>query len=747
MLGRLLASSWVPMGATAAVFLVLLGQDVPVVDLGMFVAYVALTVALPGVFAWRLLLRHLHTDTDEPPTWFEDLSLGTIFGFGVQLPLYLLGVWVGFPPIVWVLPIVVLALGTRGIGRMVWALPTRSANPALSWGLAVVIGYGLLWLRHRFSVSGQLSLPANRPPGLDETFHVALVGELSHRFPPEIPYLLGTRLDYHWFVHAQIAAGRWATGVDAQALLRQLMPATLLTLTVLGLGAVALRLTGRPVAAFIAPALLVAGAFHLFGPDYIRGSVTEPFLIGRYITSPSQSYGVMMSMPALMLILEVLRPDRRATKMTWLTLAAALLALSGSKATFLPIFLCGAIAVWALQLLWQRSIDRRATLLVVLLALVTVFAQQVLFGGQTGGMAVDFFGTVEVTLRAQGLQQTVVSSTLMTAALLVGWLLYGVGVVGLALERRWRDPRAIWMLVCIPAGITVAFVFFRIGLSQLWFQRSVAELVALVSAWGAAWLLPNPLPQRTALRLLAVACAAGLGAFAVSVGVEAANDGASTATLGSLLLTTLAPLVVVGGYVLVRLRLGGVGGHRRPGPTVCLALLLGLGLTNVFAFFTTDTSTPRPLAKVPVLFAAGGAKAAEYIEAHSDPDDVVATNMHCRLPDARRCDNRHFWLSAFSQRRVVIEGWGYTAATNENFVSGQRNRTISAPFPERRAINDAAFERPSARSVGRLVDTYDVRWLFVSTKYPADVDGLSQLSPVLSEVFRNNSYVVFEVSD
>lgn len=592
-----------------------------------------------------------------------------------------------------------------------------------------------------------MSLPANQPPGLDETFHVALVGELSHRFPPEIPYLLGTRLDYHWFVHAQVAAGRWATGVDAEALLRQLMPATMLTLTVLGLGAVALRLTGRPVAAIVAPALMVAGAFHLFGPHYPVESVTEPFLMRRYMSSPSQSYGVMMSMPALMLILEVLRPDRPVAKLTWLTLAAALLALSGSKATFLPIFLCGAIAVWALQVLWQRRVDRRATLLVVLLALVTVFAQQVLFGGQTGGLAVDLFGTVEVTLRAQGLQQTVVSSTLMTAALLVGWLLYGAGVVGLALERRWRDPRAIWMLVCIPAGITVAFVFFRTGLSQLWFQRSVAELVVLVSAWGAAWLLPNPLSRRTAFGLLAIAGVGGLGAFTVSVGVEAVKNGAPVATLGSLLLTTMAPFVLVGGYLLVRLRLGRAAGYRRPGPTVCLTLLLGLGLTNVFAFFATDTSTPQPVAKLPVLFAAGGAKAAEYIEANSDADDVVATNMHCALPDDRRCDNRHFWVSGFSQRRVVIEGWGYTAVTNDKFVSDQRNRTIPAPFPKRLAINDAVFERPSARSVGRLVDTYDVRWLFVSTKYPADVDGLSQVSPVLSEVFRNNSYVVFEVSD
>ena len=38
-------------------------------------------------------------------------------------------------------------------------------------------------------------------------------------------------------------------------------------MAVLGLGAVALRLTRRPVAAVLAPALLLGGAYHLLGPD------------------------------------------------------------------------------------------------------------------------------------------------------------------------------------------------------------------------------------------------------------------------------------------------------------------------------------------------------------------------------------------------------------------------------------------------------------------------------------------------
>jgi len=743
---RLIASPWVPMAVAAVVFVVVLGQGIPVVPLALFIGYVALAVALPGVFVWRLLLRHLHTGPDRPPTWFEDLSLGAIFGFGVQLPVYLVGVWIGLPLIVWALPVVVLAMSATTLGRTVWALPTRRTDTAMSWGLAAVICYGLVWLDRESFAYRPLSLPGNKSPGVDETFHLALVGELSHHFPPQIPFLLGTRLDYHWFVHAQVAAARWATGVEAQAMLRELMPATLLTLAVLGLAAVALRLTGRPVAAFIAPALLVAGAFHLFGPNYPSAIFTEPFLMRRFVTSPSQTYGVMMSMPALMLLLEVLRPDRRAAKMTWVALALALLALSGSKATFMPMFLCGAVAVWVLQLVWRRRPDPTATALVVLLALVTAFAQLVLFGGSSGAMAFDPFETVDAALRSQQINDTALSSTLMTMALLIGWLLYGVGVIGLSIRGRWRDPRVIWMLVSIPAGVTVGLVFFRAGLSQLWFQRSAAELVVLVSACGVAALLPDPLPRRSAAALLAVAAAAGLGAFAVSSWVEVANDFEREATVRSLELTVLAPVVLVAAYVAARAWLGRVGARRRPGPTILLAVLLGLGLSNVIAFGVEAATTPQGVPKWPVLFAAGGVDAAEFIEANSDPDDVVATNIHCKSPDGPKCDNRNFWLSAYAQRRVVIEGWGYTALTNANFDPERRNSTIPNPFPRRLEVNDAAFEQPSADTVGRLVADYDARWLFVSKKYPADIAGLSTLTDVVTEVFRNGNYTVYEVT-
>ena len=136
----------------------------------------------------------------------------------------------------------------------------------------------------------------------------------------------------------------------------------------------------------------------------------------RFVTSPSQSYGVMMSMPAVMLLLEVLRPQRRAPRLTWLALAASLLALAGSKATFLPIFTAAAVALWLIELVRQRRIDRTVTAVVALLVAATAFAQLVIFGGRTGSLALDPFETADAALLSQEIEPTTFGSSGMNTA-------------------------------------------------------------------------------------------------------------------------------------------------------------------------------------------------------------------------------------------------------------------------------------------------------------------------------------------
>jgi hypothetical protein len=732
--------------ALAAV-LVLASRRVPISDITVYAGYAGLFVTLPGVFTWRLLLRRMHADAARRPTWLEDLSLGTILGFGLQLPLFLLGVASGVPLLVVLVPALALAVSATPFGRAVWRLPTARMDPRVAWGLASVCVYGLAWLRQNVFPLRPLRLPANRTPSIDETFHQALVADVGSRFPPQIPFLLDTRLEYHWFVHAQIATSRHVTGIESVVTLRLLLPVLTLLLIVAGLGAVAFRLSERPVAAVIAPALLVIGVFHVLGTDFPARDFLEPFMSPRYVSSPSQTYGVMVSLPALMLILETLRPGQRSSRGTWVALTVTLLVLSGSKATFLPIFLCGAVAAWVVRLLVQRRVDRAASGVVVLVVLAAMFAQLVIFGTNTGALNFDPFRTVTVAERQHVATTTALTWAGMLASMLTAWLLYGAGAVGLLRGRRALDGRAVFLLICVPAGVVVPLLFHRTGLSQLWFMRSVAELVVLLSAWGMSCLLPRPLTWRPALGLVGVAAVSGLCAWAVSSLVGGATPGAAASQTG-LLLTPLVPLLIVGVWLaLGRLVARDPRQRRRPGVAVVLAILLGLGTSNAFQLAWGVVSGGGVGRVEPDrLFARGGVAAAQYVDEHGAVDDVVATNMHCRRPHRPRCDNRHFWVSAYTERRVVIEGWGYSAPTNKSAVGVDGlTKYTPAPFPERLEINDDVFLDPTEENLARLVDTYSVDWLVVGKNFPADVPGLRKLDTSLDRVFSNDAYVVFRV--
>ncbi len=745
-LRRVMATSWPPIILTTVFTLaLLLHYDVGLLGLVVYALYLALGVSLPGVLAWRLLLSSLH-DEDRAPTWLEDLSLGTIFGFGIQLPVYLIGVWIGFPLLMVLLPIAAIMVSALPLGRRTWSLPTANVDVRAAWALALTTMYGLAWLgRKVFGLR-----PLDQPTGIDETFHHALISEIAHRFPPQIPFLLDTRLDYHWFVHAQIATSDHATGLGPITMLREVMPSVSMGLAVLGLGAVALRLTGRPFAAAAAPALLVAGAYQLMGPHYHLYLFYEPFLSRRFV-SPMQPYGVVMSMPALMLILEVLRPDRRAGRLTWLALALSLFALSGAKATFMPVFLCGAVAAWLLILVFARRVDRTLSGLAVLLVVVNVFAQYVLFGGQSGGLAFDPFVTTRSALNHDNVDKTALSMVVMTLVLLTGWLLYGVGAFGILKAGLWRDPRAMWLAFSVPAGIGVAFLFFRSGLSQLWFQRTVAEMVVLLSAWGLSLLVPT-FTRRQGAVYAGVAAGTGLAALALATFSASRRKLATDATLVSLVATVLFPIAVVIVFAVVGRLLERRTDARGVTPwsasALCVFAVLGLGSMNVYSLaYDTITQRVQSQPKYRALWAAGGVPAAEYVERHSGVDDIVATNVHCQKPRPSRCDNRNFWVSAWSERRIVIEGWGYTAETNQNYVKGQANASIPPPDPERLKVNDAAFKDPSQQTISALFRAYDPSWLFVSKAYAANLEGLAALDgSMLTKKFENDNYVVYAIN-
>jgi hypothetical protein len=128
----------------------------------------------------------------------------------------------------------------------------------------------------------------------------------------------------------------------------------------------------------------------------------------------------------------------------------------------------------------------------------------------------------------------------------------------------------------------------------------------------------------------------------------------------------------------------------------------------------------RGVVQIRTFVTPGTQEAGRWLRDHSDPDDLVATNAHCiGDPDSLQgCDNRHFWFSAYSERRFLVEGWGFTDRAHREAGQAHVN-AIFAPYWDQRRLadNDAAFNHPTAQSVGKLRDSYHVKWLMVDEGY------------------------------
>jgi hypothetical protein len=152
-----------------------------------------------------------------------------------------------------------------------------------------------------------------------------------------------------------------------------------------------------------------------------------------------------------------------------------------------------------------------------------------------------------------------------------------------------------------------------------------------------------------------------------------------------------------------------------------------------------DASAPRP------IVTGGTLEAGRWLRDHSHPDDLVATNVHCLAGAATECLNLHFSVAAFTERRVLVEGWGFTAKAHDR--AGKLGVPAGdVPFwkPELLAANDAAFTATSAATLGDLRTRYGVTWLFVD-------ETRSPVSPRLADFavfrFRSGGCAVYELVD
>jgi hypothetical protein len=161
---------------------------------------------------------------------------------------------------------------------------------------------------------------------------------------------------------------------------------------------------------------------------------------------------------------------------------------------------------------------------------------------------------------------------------------------------------------------------------------------------------------------------------------------------------------------------------RGKGAIVALTAVLVAGVPGLIMDEVKSLRSPNGGAYVNIPMPKSRVDAARWVRDHSSPNDVVATNVHCLGYYGDLCDSRSFWLSAYSERSVLVEGWGFAP---RQAVLGL------APFwnPDLLTLNDSAFTAPSDEVLRKLYDTYGVRWLVVDR-------GVGSESPDLTTMAR-----------
>ena len=197
--------------------------------------------------------------------------------------------------------------------------------------------------------------------------------------------------------------------------------------------------------------------------------------------------------------------------------------------------------------------------------------------------------------------------------------------------------------------------------------------------------------------------------------------------------TLPAGLVATALWLVLRLALPGL---RRRGGAVLLTGVLVVGAPGLVMDMKKSAEVPNGGAYASVPLPKSQVDLARWVRDHSSPSDVLATNLHCRAVVDGWCDSRNFWLSAYAERRVLIEGWGFAPRV-----------ALTGPYTpfwdqELLRLNDEAIVAPTADLLAMLRDRHGVRWLVVDRQVAPESPELATLAERRHDTGR---YAVYEL--
>jgi hypothetical protein len=751
--------SWV---AVLAVSIVCLEQSgAPLRQDLMYVAAWIVGCMFPGVMVWRAVAGH--------STIVRELGFGGVLGIPLQLVVWAVAVAVHRPVVMWLLPagVVVAFTLVPGLRRHWWPARAAAAQTPARWHAAMAVVIVLALARIARLVLNSPALPPS-PSVLsrDTWYNSAIAYEVDRTLLPQDPFVVGEPLRYHWFSDAHVAATAKLAGVPIVNAMVTLWLVPMVVVLLLATAAAAQHLLDgpRPVGRdgrapsdvrrwWVGP---LAAFFFLVAPGLWRfGRPPIPRVGDGFVgSSPSGILAMALIVCLAGPVLDVARG--RAHRGTWAVLVLLLAVSAGTKPSILPVVLCGAVLVLAVDLIQARRLNR-PMVAVSALAVALMLATYPVLAGSTGGSHFQLFayarldpsytrllhGTPELpgagTWLLPALAKHLPGAVPIVGMLLLIWLLTEtprlLALVGLGSRPIRRDLGTWWICGVLASGYAGMWSLSHPGFSQHYFWSVTIALAITLTVANAVRVLPEA--QRgweLALPLVGFGLLGVLAAIA-GIGPRVALKGAiPTVVWGRLrpyaiVLLGLAIIVVL--VVLLR-RFG----TRWSVPLLTAVTAFALCACLPGAYRQVLAARPPRLNPLPEVghnasyVSPEQQRAATWLRQHTDPNAVVATNIFCWPMGTREAHCRHnlMWLSGISGRRTVLSDWTYSAASLRRYNATIAYTRLSSPWPDREQLSIAAVVAPTPENLGQLRTQYSAQWIFADNRATAISTDLARLA-------------------
>jgi hypothetical protein len=247
-----------------------------------FVVATVFLFLLPGGQIVRWCGLHLST--------IEHATLSAVLGMVCTCLVYAVLTWLGVSPLiyVWVVAALIGLAWTWRPASMAIRDKFLATKPVhLFLLLALIVSwipiYVLPFYYRNLSLTGTGGL--SFVPLADVLFHTALAGELTHTFPPQIPFIAGEPLSYHVGMDLVAAVLNRIGGIPIADLVVRYCPTMFITMDVLAVFCLARGLIGSGGAAVTAAVLATVAEDLSFIPGVLQNS--DQLWIVHYFAAPT----------------------------------------------------------------------------------------------------------------------------------------------------------------------------------------------------------------------------------------------------------------------------------------------------------------------------------------------------------------------------------------------------------------------------------------------------------------------------